>query len=293
MTASLVGLLDVEPTDGSFRGVARDTGSMRTFGGVVLGQAVVAAGRTVDATRPVHSLHATFLRGADPTRPIDYTVDRVRDGRRFGVRQVSAHQGGRTLLTAIASFHDGEDGLEHEGAALTVPAPEDLPDPTVLFGRSDEQMQQWLNAYIGQHPVEVRFITELPPISARNGPAPSGVQVWVRSTEQLPDDPLLHAAAATYASDLFLLSSSLQPHALVFGAGTVVGSTLDHSVWFHRPFRTDSWLLFEQDSPWAGDGRALCRGHIRDRDGRIVATMVQEGLLRRPANPVPHAQEST
>lgn len=293
MTTSLVGLLDVEPADGAFRGIARDTGSMRTFGGVVLGQALVAAGRTVAPGRPVHSLHATFLRGADPTRPIDYAVEHVRDGRRFGVRQVSAHQGSRTLLTAITSFHDGEEGLEHEGAPLRVPSPEDLPEPADLFERGDEEMRQWLHSYIGQHAVEVRFITELPPLTARNGPAPSGVQVWVRSTEQLPDDPLLHAAAATYASDLFLLTSSLQPHALVFGAGTVQGTTLDHSVWFHRPFRTDSWLLFEQDSPWAGSGRAMCRGHIRDRDGRIVATMVQEGLLRRPPAPARATQEGT
>ena len=283
MTASLVGLLDVEPSDGRFRGVARDTGSMRTFGGVVLGQALVAAGRTVDADRPVHSLHATFLRGADPAEPIDYAVDRVRDGRRFSVRQVSASQQGRTLLTAITSFHDGEDGLEHESAAPAVPRPDELPDPAQLFEGGDEEMRQWLHAYIGQHAVEVRFVSEPPPIAVRKGPATGELRVWVRCTEALPDDPLLHAAAATYASDLFLLTSTLLPHALLFGTGTVQGSTLDHSVWFHRPFRADAWLLFEQDSPWAGSGRAMSRGHVRDEQGRLVATLAQEGLLRRPS----------
>jgi acyl-CoA thioesterase-2 len=283
-TQGLLTLLDVQPlAEDVYEGRAPDTGSMRTFGGLVVAQALMAAARTAPDDRTAHSLHATFLRGADPSSPITYVVNRPRDGRAFSSRTVSAEQDGRTLLLATTSFHTGEPGLEHEDAPAVVPSPETLPAPVDLVADGDDRMQAWIHSYVGLHPVDVRFVTEAPPTLARRGGAEARVQVWVRSTESLPADPALHAAALTYASDLFLLTSALLPHALLFGTGDVRGSTLDHGIWFHRHVRADDWLLFEQESPWAGNGRALSRGVIRDLDGRIVASMAQEGLLRQPA----------
>jgi acyl-CoA thioesterase II len=279
---SLPRLLGLEALGGSrFAGVGWPTRSSRTFGGLVVAQALVAAGRTAGADRAVHSLHASFLRPGRAADVIDYEVGRVRDGRSFSARTVDARQGGAVLMRMTASFHTGEDGPVHQTGAPEVPGPERLPATSDWFAADPSSMTLWVQDFLGSHPLEVRFVTEPPPLSTLRGPQPPHLAVWVRCREPLGDDPLLHAAALTYASDLYLLSSALLPHGMAFATGQVVGATLNHSVWFHQRLRADDWLLYEETSPWTGDGRAMTHGRVFDRDGALVASLAQEGLLRK------------
>jgi acyl-CoA thioesterase-2 len=278
----LAQILDLEQIEVHvFRGRSRPAQGTRVFGGEVAGQALVAAGRTVPGDRSVHSLHAYFLRPGDPGAPILYTVDALRDGRSFTTRRVVAVQHGEAIFHLTASFTVPGDGIAHQYPRLEASAAEHLPAATVALRDADRASRDWIALLAGAFPIELRFPEELPRVATARGERPEPRQrVWLRSAQPLPDDPLVHVCAATYASDLLLLSVALPPHGLVPGGPDVQVVSLDHTVWFHAPFRADEWLLYDQDSSWAGGGRALCRGLLFDRSGTLVASVVQEGLVR-------------
>ncbi|HST67952.1 MAG TPA: acyl-CoA thioesterase II [Mycobacteriales bacterium] len=272
MRAGLQQILDLEQIeDLVFRGRSREgVTETRVFGGEVAGQALVAAARTVDPGRTVHSLHAYFLRPGDPSRPILYQVDPIRDGRSFTTRRVLGIQRGEAIFTLSASFAVHEDGLHHQVPVLDAAAPEDLPPADTVPGRED---------WFARFPIELRF-PDGPPGVVPGENVPPRQLTWMRSPERLPDDPALHACAATYFSDLLLLSTALRPHQRVLGDPRLQMASLDHAVWFHAPFRADDWLCYQQEGTWAGGARALCRGYLFDRHGTLVATVMQEGLIR-------------
>jgi acyl-CoA thioesterase-2 len=282
----LLGILDLERIeDNIFRGSSPDGGPQRVFGGQVAGQALVAAGRTAPADRHVHSLHAYFIRPGDPSVPIVYNVDRVRDGRSFTTRRVTAVQHGKAIFTLSASFHKVEPGLEHQVSMPEVPGPEDLPTMRerllAAFGRVP-RFATW-------HPIEMRPVGPLS-FEVERDPALSTTRnlVWLRVGGDLPDDPLLHVCLMTYASDMTLLDTVLLRHGRSF-AGISMAS-LDHAMWFHRPFRADEWLLYAQEAPTATGARGLARGLVYTRGGELVCSVVQEGLIRvldGPAGPPP------
>jgi len=273
---SLVKLLDLERLEVDlFRGSSPDEHRQRVFGGQVAGQALVAAARTVDAEHSVHSLHAYFLRPGDPTVPIVYQVDRVRDGRGFTTRRVLAVQHGRPIFGLSASFHGHEDGFEHQmDMPEGLPEPDDLPDFHERMAPWREQLGDW---YTRPRAIDTRYCEWAPPDDRT--PRPPFENVWFRANGALPDDPVLHACVVTYASDMTVLDTSLQPHG-GSGLGEVFMASLDHSMWFHRPFRADEWLLYAQDSPSASGGRGLGRGLIYRRDGALAVSVVQEGVIR-------------
>jgi acyl-CoA thioesterase II len=283
----LVRLLDLEQVEVDiFRGSSPAVSLQRVFGGQVAGQALVAAGRTVPADRPVHSLHAYFLRPGDPAVPIVYLVDRLRDGRSFTSRRVVAVQHGKAIFSLSASFQRAEGGLDHQGDMPAVPDPETLPTLAERYAPYAEQLDRLARI---PRPIDVRYVDDPPFVlraaGKRGGPH---TRVWLRADGVLPDDPLVHVCALTYASDLTLLDSVLSTHGVSW-AVDVRGASLDHAMWFHRPFRADEWLLYESDSPSASGGRGLATGRIWSRDGRRVASVVQEGLIRvvtqRPPSP--------
>jgi acyl-CoA thioesterase-2 len=280
--AGLQEILDLEQVElYVFRGRTRPVTETRVFGGEVAGQALIAAARTVTPDRTVHSLHAYFLRPGDPLRPILYQVDPARDGRSFTTRRVVGVQGGEPIFVLSASFQVAEDGLTHQLPTLDAADPDTLPTAAEALRDTDEVTAAWLEQLGRTFPVELRFPDGLPRLATARGEArPPRQTVWMRSTEPLPDDPALHACAATYFSDLMLLPTALLPHRLLLGDATLQIASLDHAVWFHAPFRADDWLCYEQEGPWAGGGRALCRGSLFDRAGALVATVMQEGLIR-------------
>ncbi|WP_250279411.1 acyl-CoA thioesterase domain-containing protein [Frankia sp. Cppng1_Ct_nod] len=279
--------LDAAPQD-VFHGRSRAGASAKPFGGLYAGQATAAAGRTVAGDRFLHSLHIVFLRAGAVGASTEYTVERLRDGRGFSSRRVVASQDGKPILHADASFHTGEDGYEHTPEPPAVPGPDDLPPARSWFTAAGGDLDAWYDVYIGSHPVDIRFVGEPPPLSARHGPLPGGLQAWIRSDDPLGADQAVQTGALTYASDLFLLASALVPHGQTFGNGNVIGASLDHGVWFHRPVEADEWLLYDNSSPWAGSGRSLTRASVFDRSGRLVASVAQEGLLRRTRLATPH-----
>jgi acyl-CoA thioesterase II len=265
---SLLKLLDLEVIEVDlFRGPAPDTSLQRVFGGQVAAQALVAAGRTVESPRQVHSLHAYFLRPGDPSRPIVYEVDRTRDGRSFSTRRVAALQHGRPIFTMSASFQIPEEGLEHQ-----VPMPE-VPDPETLDRPPGPELERW-------RAIDLRFAGPDTWTVDDPDPVPPGQWVWFRAAEPLPDDPLLHVCVLAYASDLTLLSSTLRRHGVSRRARNLQMASMDHAMWFHRPFRADEWLLYDQFSPSASGARGLASGRIFASDGRLVASVMQEGLIR-------------
>jgi acyl-CoA thioesterase-2 len=276
----LLELLDLEPLETDvFRGRSPQDFRQRVFGGQVAGQALIAAGRTVDPARRVHSLHAYFLRPGDPKIPILYLVDRIRDGNSFATRRVVAVQHGQAIFNLAASFTAGEEGMEHQIPAPVTPTAEQLPPLVdVLADHTDHPVVEWVSSspielrYAGAHPLLVEPGVEHEPRTA----------VWLRAAGALPDDPLLHVCVVTYASDITLLDSALLAHGKAWGRGEVVGASLDHAMWFHRPFRADEWLLYDQESPVATSGRALAEGRIFTADGRLAVSVVQEGLMRTP-----------
>jgi acyl-CoA thioesterase-2 len=276
----VVDLLDLEQIEVDiFRGRSPEgERRQRVFGGQVAGQALVAAGRTVPEDRPVHSLHAYFIRPGDPTVPLIYLVERVRDGRSFTTRRVSAIQHGKTIFTLSASFQRHEPGVEHSEPMPVVPPPEDIPTTAErmekLFGPS---VQDWF----GGNPIDIRHIGPLT-YEAERDPAlrTSRSLVWLRADGELPDDPLLHVCVVTYASDMTLLDSVLLANGLSWMDGRTSGASLDHAMWFHRPFRADRWLLYAQDSPVASGARGLARGEMYTSEGELVLSVVQEGLIR-------------
>jgi acyl-CoA thioesterase II len=278
MSASLeflVNLLDLEPIEVNiFRGIQPNEERQRVFGGQVAGQALMAAGRTVEHGR-VHSLHSYFLRPGDPNVPILYEVDRIRDGRSFTTRRVVAVQHGRAIFNLSASFHDLEAGLEHQIPMPEVPEPETL---APLFERLQpwkEELKEWFDR---PHPIDQRHIGDLPWHSKEVSEPYQ--RLWIRADGELPDDPLLHACVATYASDMSLFDTILAPHETSWDDPAFMGASLDHCMWFHQPFRADEWLLYDTESPVAAQGRGLARGFLFDRSGRLCVSMVQEGLVR-------------
>ena len=250
----------------------------RVFGGQVAGQALVAAGRSVPEDRPVHSLHAYFIRPGDPTVPLIYLVERVRDGRSFTTRRVTTIQHGKTIFTLSASFHRPEPGVEHADPMPEVPPPDEIPPTSErmekLFGPS---VREWY----GGNPIDIRHIGPLT-FEAERDPSLRTTHnlVWLRADGDLPDDPLLHVCLVTYASDMTLLDSVLLAHGLSWADGRTTGASLDHAMWFHGPFRADRWLLYAQDSPVARGALGLARGEMYTSDGELVVSVVQEGLVR-------------
>jgi len=279
----LLRLLDLEPLEVNlFRGQSRDLGGKAVFGGQVIGQALVAATRTVEGRSP-HSLHAYFLRPGDMARPIVYEVDRVRDGKSFTARRVQAIQGGEVLLSMICSFQVPEPGFEHQAPMPEAPAPESLRPQREL-------VREWLAA-VPQVPPRIReaferrVAVEFRPVEPRNPLVPMvdppRQSFWVRSNGPLPDAPLLHACVLAYASDFSLLSTALRPHGVSWLTPGLTVASIDHALWFHRPFRMDDWLLYAMDSPTAQGGRGFSRGQFFDRAGRLVVSVAQESLMRR------------
>jgi acyl-CoA thioesterase-2 len=273
---ALVKLLDLEPIEVNiFRGVSPDEERQRVFGGQVAGQALVAAARTVEPGRSVHSLHAYFLRPGDPTVPILYEVDRIRDGRSFTTRRVVAIQHGRAIFNLQSSFQVPEEGLEHQSPKPDTPRPEDLPG----FKERMDAYKDLLGAYYDRpRPIDMRHVDWNPP--DRSKPLPPQQRVWLRADGRLPDDPVLHACVLTYASDMTLLDTALIPNGGGWNDSSMFMAMLDHAMWFHRPFRADEWLLYSQDTPTASEGRGLGRGIIYTEDGQLIVTVVQEGLIR-------------
>ncbi|HEV2372720.1 MAG TPA: acyl-CoA thioesterase II [Streptosporangiaceae bacterium] len=282
MTAALdelLAVLDLEQIElDIFRGRSPDDRRQRVFGGQVAGQALVAAGRTVPADRPVHSLHAYFIRPGDPAAPIIYIVDRVRDGRSFTTRRVSAIQHGKVIFTLSASFQRPEPGPEHARPMPDVPPPESVPSTAQrladIFGPPAQE-------FFRSNPIDLRVIGPLT-YEAEHDPSlrTDHTLVWLRADGKLPDDPLLHVCLMTYASDMTLLDSVLLRHGLSWADGHTLGASLDHAMWFHRPFRADEWLLYAQESPAASGARGLARGEVFTREGDLVVSVVQEGLIR-------------
>jgi len=273
----LIELLDLEELEVNiFRGRSPQEDRQRVFGGQVAGQALVAAGRTVES-HVVHSLHAYFLRAGDPKIPILYEVDRIRDGKSFSTRRVVAIQRGRAIFHLSASFQKVEDGPEHQ---FTMP---DAPDPDGVapwaewmserMGGMPEPIKQWL---LRDRPIEVRYVKP----ETDQGSAARQL-VWIRARGRLPDAPLLlHQCVVAYASDLTLLDTAQLPHGIVWADPRYQVASLDHAMWFYRPFRADEWLLYVQESPCATGARGFCTGNLFTRDGKLVVSVAQEGLMR-------------
>jgi acyl-CoA thioesterase-2 len=276
----LVDILDLEPIEENiFRGRSPLEHRQRVFGGQVAGQALVAAGRTVERGQ-VHSLHAYFLRPGDPAIPILYEVDRIRDGASFTTRRVIAIQHGKVIFNLSASFHKEEPGVSHQVAMPPVPAPESLPTflerMAPLARHASDERQQW---YQRPRPIDQRYVD---PLGAHRGQADQipPQRIWMKADGTLPEDPLLHACVVAYASDMSLLSSAMVPHGISWDDPNVMSASLDHAMWFHRPLKADEWFLYDQESPWAGSARAIARGHIFSSNGDLCVSVVQEGLVR-------------
>lgn len=276
---AFVRLLDLQVIDGDrFEGVSPAAGPQRVFGGQVAGQALVAAGRTVDPARRVHSLHAYFVRPGDPASPIIYAVDRIRDGRSFSARRCTAYQYDKPIFFMSASFHRSEEGLDHQ-----TPAPLDVPPPEGLPTLEERLAANRVRAAAlggGERPFDVRYVADPPWDDPHRTPSDHS-RAWIRIRGRLPDDPLLHACALTFCSDLILLEAVAGVHGEAIGPGGMIGASLDHALWFHRPFRADEWFLYDCSSPSASGARGLATGQMFTMDGRHIATAVQEGLLRR------------
>ncbi len=278
--SELIELLTLERLeDNLFRGQSRDIGTKYVFGGQVLGQALSATQATLDTARNAHSLHAYFLRAGDTDHPIVYQVDRTRDGGSFSVRRVTAIQHGKPIFFLAASFQQEETGGEHQLTMPEVPKPEDIePSPTVpadVLAKLPIKVQRWLSR---MGPFEFRHVY---PRDELNPPKrPPFQQVWFRLGERVGDAPELHRALLAYASDFHLLGTATFPHGISYYQPNVQMASLDHALWFHRPFRADEWLLYSIDSPTAQGARGLARGLIFDRDGKLVASTAQEGLIR-------------
>jgi acyl-CoA thioesterase-2 len=275
----LVRLLDLEQIEQDiFRGMGTRSRWQRVFGGQVAGQALVAAGRTVPAERRVHSLHSYFVRPGDPTIPIVYEVDRVRDGRSFSTRRVIAVQHGETIFSLSASFQLDQDGIEHQSTMpADIPAPETLPALVNRYGPSPEAAAFYRAM---PKPIDLRYVDDPPWQQHAKGPRDGFSRVWMRADGVLPDDPLLHVCVLTYASDMTLLDSVLVRHGLAPGLDNIAMASLDHAIWFERPFRFDEWLLYSTSSPSASGGRGLAKGRFYTQDGRQVCSVVQEGMIR-------------
>ena len=275
----LLSILDLEAIDHNrFRGVSPQDSWRRVFGGQVIAQALVAATRTVD-DRVAHSLHAYFILPGDPSVPIIYDVERIRDGRSFTTRRVVAFQNERAIFSMSASFQVAETGLDHQATMPPVPPPEDLPSEADLRELVSEGAAEAIKRYWQrERPFELRpadvthYVSREPLEPAQN--------MWIRAKSPLPDDPVIHRCVLAYASDMMILDTSLFAHGRSVFDRDVQAASLDHALWLHRPFRADEWLLFSTDSPSASGARGFSRGSLFSRDGRLVASVAQEGLIR-------------
>ncbi|MCU0648836.1 MAG: acyl-CoA thioesterase II [Gemmatimonadaceae bacterium] len=277
----LVELLDLEPIEVNiYRGMNRDLGSGRVFGGQVFAQAVVAARRTVPADRELHSAHGYFILAGDLAAPIVYFVDTLRDGNSFTTRRVTAIQHGRAIFSLSASFHVAEDGLAHQMHAWpTVPPPESLTPELELIRQRAARIPDALRPVLTQdRPIDFRPIAPIDPFAPE--PREPVRHTWFKAMGTLPDDPIIHQAVLAYASDHGLITTALHPHGVSFRTPGMQLASLDHSLWLHRPFRADEWLLYTMDSPVASGARGFTRGAIYSRDGTLVASVAQEGLMR-------------
>ncbi|MEV6315318.1 acyl-CoA thioesterase II [Streptomyces sp. NPDC051776] len=278
----LVDLLDLEQIEVNiFRGRSPDESLQRVFGGQVAGQALVAAGRTTDGLRPVHSLHAYFLRPGRPGVPIVYQVERVRDGRSFTTRRVVAVQQGRTIFNLTASFHQPEPGIEQQLPMPDVPGPEELPTLPDEIRQHLGELPEALERMARRQPFDIRYVERLRWSKEELEGAEPRSAVWMRAVGPLGDAPLVHTCALTYASDMMLLDAVRVPVEPLWGSRGFDIASLDHAMWFHRPFRADEWFLYHQESPIATGARGLARGQIFDREGRLLVSVMQEGLFRR------------
>jgi acyl-CoA thioesterase-2 len=275
----LLALLELEVLEVNlFRGLSPDEDRQRVFGGQVAAQALVAAGRTVVEERPVHSLHAYFLRPGDPNVPIVYEVDRIRDGKSFTTRRVVAIQHGRAIFNLAASFQVVESGPDHQVPAPVVPDPDELPTWQQRVEPYVERLgdlAQWL---VRERPIDSRPVDD--PRWLDPTPREPQQDVWIKANGALPDAPLIHECVVAYASDLTLLDTAMFPHAISYREQQYMIASLDHAMWFHRPFRADEWLLYHQTSPSTSRARGLAEGSIFRRDGTLAVTVIQEGLIR-------------
>lgn len=278
---NLLTILNLEVLEHNlFRGRSPQDGWQRVFGGQVIGQALVAASRTVEVgDRPVHSLHGYFLLPGDPKAPIIYEVDRIRDGKSFTTRQITALQHGEAIFSMGASFHKKEEGFIHQSTMPSVPDPDSLPSEAELLEQVVHVLPEQIRKYWErERPIEMRPVDLSQYISTE--PRKPERSIWFRSNSRLPDDVALHKCVLAYASDFFLLDTALVPHGRNLFDPRLMMASLDHALWFHRDFRADDWLLYVMDSPSAEGARGFCRGSIFSRDGKLVASVAQEGLIR-------------
>jgi len=277
--SKLLDVLDIEPLEHNlFRGLSSQHGWQRVFGGQVIGQALVAAVRTVE-DRFVHSLHAYFMRPGDPSVPIIYEVDRIRDGKSFNTRRVVAIQHGEAIFSMSASFQIKEEGLSHQIEMPDVPKPEDLPSEAEIKEKFLDKLPAPIRRYWErERPIELRPVDFSRYLS--NDPRKPAQHIWMRATAALPDDPALHQCVLAYASDFSLLDTALIAHGRMIFDPQLMLASLDHALWFHQDFRADEWLLYSQDSPFSGGARGFCRGSIFDLSGTLIASVAQEGLIR-------------
>ncbi len=278
---NLIQTLTLERLDDNlFRGPRAGEGWQRVYGGQVLGQALAAVAGTVGADREIHSLHGYFLLAGDPDHEIIYDVERIRDGGSFATRRVRGLQHDRSIFAMSASFHKQEDGFDHQSTMPEVPGPETLPSAKDLVAKMLAHLPENMRAYWSrEHAIDVRIVD--PSRYTSREPRPARQAVWLRTNGVLPDIANLHQAVLAYASDFTLLDTALVAHGKLLFDRDIQLASLDHAMWFHRPFRVDDWLLYAQDSPSAFAARGFCRGEIFDRSGRLVASTVQEGLMRK------------
>jgi acyl-CoA thioesterase-2 len=276
----LLSILDLEPIEQNlFRGRSPKEGWQRVYGGQVLGQALMAAVRTVGEDRVAHSLHALFLLAGDPSVPIIYEVERIRDGGSFATRRVKGIQHGRAMFAMSVSFHKSEESYDHQCSMPDVPAPEDLRSDRDLVEKLLDKLPDNMRSYwASERPIEMRPV-DMSRYLKRQKTQPAQ-QIWMRANGKLPSVFSLHQCVLAYASDFTLLDTALIAHGKLLFDRDIQLASLDHALWFHRPFRADEWLLYVQDSPSAFGARGFCRGHVFTRDGRLVASVTQEGLIR-------------
>ncbi|MEU3015528.1 acyl-CoA thioesterase [Nocardia asteroides] len=273
----LLDLLDLESIgDDVFVGNHPEKVWSRTFGGQLVSQAIVAAGRTA-GERPLHAINAHFVRGGDVKKPIEYHVQRHRDGRALANRTVTASQDGQELFVMLAAFQDWGKGLEHAHEGPQVPDPESLPRIEESFAGFEDKLEMFINA---PHPIDMRYTNDPAWILKGTGEKLNHNRVWMRTDGTLPDDPLLHVAALGYSSDTTVLDSIITTHGLSWGLDRILAATVNHSIWFHRPFQFDDWTLYATESPVAAGSRGLATGRFYSRSGELLATTVQEGVIR-------------
>ncbi|AQP99939.1 MULTISPECIES: acyl-CoA thioesterase II [Pseudoalteromonas] len=276
----LLSLLTLEEIEqGLYRGQSQDLGFGAVFGGQVMGQALSAAKETLPEGRIVHSLHSYFLRPGDPAKPIVYDVETIRDGKSFSTRRVKAIQYGKPIFYMTASFQGKEDGLSHQATMPDVPEPEELRSSLEFYQEHASHIPEAIrNKFIREMPIEMR------PVTFHNPFKPEAMEpvkhIWFKANGDMPDDQRIHNYLLAYASDFEFLPTALQPHGVSFMQPNMQVATIDHAMWFHRPFRMDDWILYSIDSPIASSGRGLVRGQFFDRLGNLIASTMQEGVMR-------------